>query len=435
MKFDKNALLSTALLLGMWAPSLIAGGQDAATIWQLGTVEFTGLERYTHEEILDVSGLEIGQSIDVSGMNQAVQTLIDTGLFIDLVYSYRYSGGRAQITFDAAEESPWDIPVLFDNFIWFTDEELLQTVSENVPSFRGLAPNSTVIVDTMARALEELLRDRAIEGRVSYQSAYSRSTSEATHVFAVTETASTYQVCELHFPGSTGVNDNQLAEASQRLIDSEYSRKFASDFAIANLIPIYRQQGHLTANFEAATATVASTPSVGASACVTVAVPVLEGPVFSWERSEWTGNDRFSSSDLTRSLGMTTGELANGLKIDEGLSAVNQEYRNQGYLAVRLNAMPVFHDTNRVSYSIDVTEGPQYRMGELTVTGLSDDDINRLKDEWKLATGAAYDESYLRDYQRDVLARLLSVAIRNRTVDVMMDRARLTVDVSIAFED
>ena len=69
---------------------------------------------------------------------------------------------------------------------------------------------------------------------------------------------------------------------------------------------------------------------------------------------------------------MKSGEIANGKKIDKGLHQVAEPYGYTGHLAVRIKPEPVFDDAaSRVSYKIDVKEGPQYRMGKLVIKGLS----------------------------------------------------------------
>ena len=68
-------------------------------------------------------------------------------------------------------------------------------------------------------------------------------------------------------------------------------------------------------------------------------------------------------------------------------------------MAIRVNQSVAFDDpSQRVTYRFAITEGPQYRMGELTIAGLSDEDSRRVKELWRLAPGATFDQSYVDDF-------------------------------------
>ena len=44
-------------------------------------------------------------------------------------------------------------------------------------------------------------------------------------------------------------------------------------------------------------------------------IPVEEGPVYLWDKAEWTGNEALSANDLNAALGMKNGDVANDVKI------------------------------------------------------------------------------------------------------------------------
>jgi outer membrane protein assembly factor BamA len=55
-----------------------------------------------------------------------------------------------------------------------------------------------------------------------------------------------------------------------------------------------------------------------------------------------------------------------------------------------------------VSYKVAITEGPQYRMGELVITGLSLDAERAVRAAWRLFPGSVFDGAYV----EDMLAKL-----------------------------
>jgi outer membrane protein assembly factor BamA len=86
-----------------------------------------------------------------------------------------------------------------------------------------------------------------------------------------------------------------------------------------------------------------------------------------------------------------------------------------------------------VSYQLNVQEGDVYRMGDLSIDGLPDENAKRMAAQWQMKKGDAYDESYLQ--------RFFSILYRdfglNRTYDLdpkqAIDRNEKTVSVSLHF--
>jgi outer membrane protein assembly factor BamA len=144
-------------------------------------------------------------------------------------------------------------------------------------------------------------------------------------------------------------------------------------------------------------------------------------------------------------LGLKSGEVANGLKIDKGLHEIGLKYGHTGHLDVRLGAQPEFDNAaSRVSYKIVVKEGPQYRMGKLTFKGLNEADAKSLEQRWKLKTGDVFDSSYLSKFfhadarseiQRILAARQSLPGSTEMTNEITPNRETLTADVTITFKN
>ncbi|MDQ3259160.1 MAG: hypothetical protein M3R15_35730, partial [Acidobacteriota bacterium] len=176
---------------------------------------------------------------------------------------------------------------------------------------------------------------------------------------------------------------------------------------------------------------------------VVVTVPVEEGAAYLWDGAEWASSQALAAAELDSALAMKRGDVANGLKIESGLDAVRKAYARKGHLAARLSYAPEFDDaTRRVVYRFDVTEGPLYRMGLLSVDGLSEADANNLRTRWRLLPREPYDASYLdefiknevREFMKSVQSEGRSLGSPKITSAVKPDHEKLTVDVAITFK-
>lgn len=424
--------LFQAIFVSLPASDAIA--QQQLKAMRLAKIDFSGLQQHTKEEAISASGLQPGQVIDISILDAASQRLMDSGLFKKLSYRYRTDGDQATVTFQVEEDHSAASSVVFDNFVWFTDEELATAVRRHVPSFDGTAPDTAV--DGITRALQQLLAEKKIEARVEYTPSGSLSSKKQEHLFSVD--GINIPVCTLTFPGASGVGNQELVSKSAPVLADEYRRSFISAFARENLVPVYRERGYLRASFQAPIAVLQSESEGKCKGGVLVNLPVVEGSVYSWEKAEWTGNAAVSAEQLEKALDMKTGELANGLKIDKGINEAAGVYLKQGYLALKIQPEPIFDDaTTRVTYRISLEEGPQYRMGTLTISGLSESEIKRLNARWKLKAGDVYDGTYLKEFlKKELRDELRASGSTPKKIDtsVQADREKLTVDVAIAFK-
>lgn len=425
------------LLLTVWSAggvSVAEAQQAPAGQMRLVKIEVSGLQRVTEGQVIEASGLEIGQGVDVAALDAAAERLIATGLFTKLSYRYRTKGVEALVTFVVEEsKAERNIPVVFDNFVWFTDEELSRAVRNELPTFDGTAPESSGAVASITRALERLLRERKIAGEVDYMPSADMAGGNAKHVLSVKGV--NVPICALQFPGASAITEKELVVNSSPILKANYSREFVEGFAEATLKPLYWQRGHLRANFKSPGATIAA----GAENCkdgASVSVPVEEGLAYSWEQAVWAGNTALTAAELDAALGMKTGEIADGLKISQALREVREAYGRKGYIFLSLKPQQEFADeTRRVTYKFDVKEGSQFRMGTLAVNGLAAADAKRLKEKWTLRSGDVYNASYVDEFlKKNLMAVARPGMMQKIETSVKPDRQKLIVDVTLDFK-
>lgn len=83
----------------------------------------TGQRRLSADQVSNLAGLRVGESIAWNELDGVVKKLLDTGLLTAVRYEYRPVNNRLELRFEV-QEAAWTMPVVFDNFVWFTDDEL-----------------------------------------------------------------------------------------------------------------------------------------------------------------------------------------------------------------------------------------------------------------------------------------------------------------------
>ena len=130
-------------------------------------IKTSGTQRYGHDEIVAASGLRIGDSVTDDDFKKAAQRLGETGVFSDVAYGFSYSPLGTKLDLQLADAQKF-VPVRFENFVWFTDEELGKELRNRVPLFRGEVPVAGTLLELLNDALQALLLEKNLPGRVDY---------------------------------------------------------------------------------------------------------------------------------------------------------------------------------------------------------------------------------------------------------------------------
>jgi len=419
------------LLLLLAALASIAQAQTA----RLERIEFVGLKKLTVAQVTPLTGLKIGQAADRASFDAAANKLLESGLFRRLSYHARATKSGTTLTF-TVEESAVNLPVVFENFVWFTDAELADAIRKDVLFFNGTAPATGDTTDKIADSLRRLLASRNINAQVEYLPYVTKEKQEL--VFTVKGTR--IPICSVHFPGATAVTEADLVRASRELLNAEYSRKDVATFAPIKLLPLYRRIGRLRAEFQEPTVTLES--SANCQNGVSVTIPVEEGQSYRWLKSVWEGNDKLPVEELATALGMNPGDVADGVRIDAGLKNVARAYAKRGYMNATVKESIEFDDaSSSVTYRFNITEGPRYFMGNLVVNGLPPADAEELKSKWTLGPNAVFDESYIETFRTTSLREFMA-ALGQRThgprlkveLETRPNSEKQTVDVVLTFK-
>lgn len=419
---------------------LIAAVPAAAQNFKIFKIEFEGLSRVSADEMIATTGLKVGDTFSLASLDDAAQRLVDSGLFKHVAYRTRPNKDQITIVFQVEEARVASSRVIFDNFIWFTDVELIAAVKRELPSFDGTAPDSGNTVDRVIKALQRFLHEHRIEATVSHITSQDDPDSPVQeHVFTVNGVP--LPICTISFPGAQNISEAKLRENSRQLSNSEYSRKFVSLFVETNLIPLYREVGQLKAAFSPPLAKPEATARCKSG--VELTIPVDEGHIYNWAGAVWTGNASLTTPELDSLLGMPSGQPANGVKLDHASDDIQKAYGKKGFLLVTVKSVPEFDDqAQSVKYKMDVDEGPQFRMGNLITTGFSESETAKIKTKWALKTGEIFDLGYVEEFGRKTLFEIIRDTLRQRVSQgkpapnvkwgFKPDRKTLTADVTLA---
>jgi outer membrane protein assembly factor BamA len=396
--------------------------------WRLTKIDFEGLKSHPPDKMIAASGLQIGQTVDFEMVKAAAQRLSRTELFGKVAYRYRYSSTQIELTFELEEKTTGKQRCQFDNFVWFSDREIVDAVKRDMPDFEGSILSSDFLAEEVKKSLARFLAEKKITGEVGFE-----LNSSFAYVFKVK--GANLPICDFQFPGAKDDMKKPLLEVLQQLFKTQYSNSEVGAYVKYALIPVYNQRGYLKAAIQQPRANLGES---GACAnAVVVTFSVNEGLQYRWTDPVWSGNQAYPAKELNAALTLKPGEVADSMKIGKGWSEVHILYGKKGHLKVRLRPEPVFDDARQmVNYQVAVTEGPQYRMGQVTITGLPEDEAARLKGAWGLKAGEVFDTSYITVFLQKIAREGLIKPQKGMKTsqDLKLDDQKLTVDVVVKFE-
>jgi outer membrane protein assembly factor BamA len=404
MRAHRFALMSLCLPLAVLAACLLARAQAAPASFVVAEVHASGSHRYNDAQIAATAGLKPGDPVNRDQLQEIAEQLAQLGVFSHVNFRFTAKNNRAAINFDLEDAAI--VPVMFENFPWFTDQELSDEVRLAVPLFDGGAPRGGSLLDQITAALSAKLSSRGIQANVEH-TLVAQPSSDG-EIMQFRQDAASFKITSVSFGGSVAQNSEKLHDRLSDLAGKAFSRFAIEIFEEEQVRPIYFSAGRIRVKFGEPVVQLRSGPGEHAPSTVDVQIPIEPGPVFHLSGATWSGNAAIDDATLSRLVAFKSGDLADGMRLAAGWQQIELEYGHRGYLDAKVTPAPQFNDANgTVAYNVKIEEGPQYRMGELVITGLSMDAERALRNAWRLAPGQIFDNTYFESF----LAKLVKPTV------------------------
>ena len=398
------------LLLALCGPCATAWEQSSskpmsAAERQLIAVKATGSKRFSEAAIAAATGLQIGSAVSDDDFKKASRRLADSGAFTDVAYKFSYSSAGTKLEFQLTDTVKF-VPARFEDFVWFSDDQIRRRIQEHVPLYAGELPLSGRMVDEVSDVLQAMMVENAIPGHVNYV----RSGKPDGPVEAIDYSASDVliRVGKIEFTGVADTERPALDSAAQKFAEREYSRTRLDAFVQRQLLPIFYARGYLKATCGEPQPKVVRQPAADTpetdegprhQTIVDVAFAVSPGQQYKTKNVAWSGNREFPTEELAKLVHLEVGQPANTIRLADDLKSVQKLYGSRGFITASIKAEAQFDDAaSTVNMVLAVTEGFVYHMGELEFRGLDNSLTAKLRDAWKIRHGEVFDATYLDEY-------------------------------------
>lgn len=396
-----------------------------------------GMKSLADTQVVAISKLLPGTQVARPDLQAAADQLVQSGLFAKVNYNFQTRPDGLVVTFHV-EESP-RLAVYFDNIPWFSDAELSDAIRKTLPFFDGTLPAAGNVVDQTSDALKEFLTAHGLSVAVEHQPQPNPLGSGSVQAFQIDGAA--LHIASVEFGDPALSSSREIKQQLSEILGKPYSRLTIELFLSESVRPLYIQKGFLRATLGPPQVRLLGNPNQKLPDQIPVFVPVVPGQLYHWKSVQWSGNTILSTFTLSGTLGLNSGDLADGLAIEAGWDRVREEYGHRGNLEAQVEPQPSYDDqAHTISYSVRIQEGPQFRFAGLVLTGISANGERRLRETFPIAQGELFDKTKFEDYLTALQSHASRIfgdlPIHYETVShwLRTDPAKSTVEVLLDFQ-
>jgi outer membrane protein assembly factor BamA len=389
-------------------------------------IRFQGAPQFTQEELLAAAGLKPDTRLTASDVKTHAKQLNDTGMFAAVKFSSDGKGILFSLTM-----SNQLFPLHLDNLPLKPDKELNDKLHERFPLYHGLLPASGSMVEGISHEFEEMLATQGVKAAVKADLTSGLGPKKITAMnFTITSPA--VRIGAVHVDGVSPA----MQTRANTLVNGQTGNAFDTESTAIGLQhafeDLYQDQGYAAVKVEVSQINqlVVSDQAVD----IPFAVTVIEGGIYKLGSISYPGDALAPRADVEKVLSKYP--AGSGRALDLFLLAVRDAYHARGYLDCSVVPNPSFNEgAHIVSYSLEIAPGAVYRFASVKFEGAPDAMAAKLTVVWKMAPGAAFDESYVSSFaaraqkQDKALAKWMQTVIT--TYDVKPDPA--THEVSCIF--
>jgi len=393
-RFSFVCRASLLLIAGLFLRAHARAQTPEATA-PLHEIHFNGLTKLTQDQVIALTGLQIGAQVGRPDLQAAANHLYSTGLFKDVKYEFRTDSNGVTLTYQISE-SP-RLPVLFDNIPWFGDSELNAAIRAKLPFYDGTLPEGGNILPIATDAVKDLISSHKLDVNVQLQIVPNPIGDGSLQEFTIE--GPELRIAKMEFSDPALAGNLAVQQHLSEIVGKPFSRMAIDVFLSEHIRPIYTQQGYLRVKLGPAQIRLTGDPNLPLPTDIPVYIPIVPGPVYHFAGASWSGNNAISSLTLDGFLGFKPGEIADGMALDGAWERIGEEYGRRGYLEAKVAPDPSFDDTaHTISYRVQINEGRQYRMQGFVLTGISPTGEDKIRSTFPIAAGEVFDKMKYEDY-------------------------------------
>ena len=377
---------------------------DQGKKYILGDVKVVGDISFNPQTVVTFAGLEKGQEITVPGeqISSSIKKLGKLGLFDEIsFYINRIENDSIFLDLNIKE-----LPKI--NQVKFAGVSKSKT--ESFIKDNGLTPGKIVTENLLTTTKNYIERKYKKDGffntKVHITTTKDTLKGNEVNMLVKVDVGEKLKVYQIDFEGNKELSDKKLLGSMKNTkVKNSFNflkrSKFIEDKYQEDLEKIvndYKKVGYRDARI--VSDSVAYNEEKDA---IYIKIKVEEGLKYYFGNIKFIGNTVYSDDGLRSMLGINTGDVYNGVLLQERIADkskpdgddITNLYQNNGYLFSNINAVETKTTDNKIDFEIRITEGPIAYFNKITVVGNDKTNDEVIYRELRTKPGEKYNKAEL----------------------------------------
>ncbi len=376
-----RGLALVVVLLCLTQPYSVGGQQDFEG-QPIAQIEFQGNDSLAEDTLLFYLGLEIGQPLDQRQLNASIRELWTTELIDDVrveAFSQGSDGVRLVITVTERQVLR-SVEYVGLKRLNRTDIEE-RIAADRIQVYEG-APVRLGELRRLETSIEEMYREQGYRFADASYVLEAATTTEKRVIFTIDE-GNRVRIEDIRFEGNTVFPDWRLGLVMKETKESNLVWRLAKKDIynparlqedLENIREAYRKQGYKNITIGEPVIEVRALRPNAADPedqrrRMFVTIPIEEGERWKFGEVTIEGNDKYTDSQLLRAFEIGSGDWLRSKKVDEAVTAIDDIYKNTGYIGARVEPELVEREDRVADLVVHVYEGDQFRIGRIDIEG------------------------------------------------------------------
>lgn len=406
----------------------------------LGGVTISGTKYLDHQTLIQISGLEVGETLILPGddVTQAVEKLWEQGLFSDVqITATKIQGNSIFLNF-YLEERPRLSRFKFTGI----KKSDIDAIREKIKLVRG-----KIITESLVSNTKNIIRDHYVEKgflNVTADIHQEEDPQSKKHVLLVinVEKGEKVKISEITFTGNTIFNEKKLKRQLKETKEKKFFRIFKASKYLEDayksdkngIIAKYNEKGFRDAKI------VADSIWLNEEGHLSLSMQISEGSPYYFGNISWVGNNKYSNKELSTLLGIEKGDIYDNTILQTRLLGspdsrdVHSKYLDNGYLFSQVTPVETEVRNDTIDLEVRIYEGQQARINKVTVVGNTKTNDHVIMREIRTKPGDLFNRSLIMRSQRE-LATLNYFDPEKLDIDVSPKPENGTVDLTYVVEE
>lgn len=370
------------MLTGIEANAQITIGGDSIKLdygtpkeYEIGGITVTGAQYYDKGIIVMLTGLAVGDKIDVPGekLSTAIENLWKQGLFGDIqILAQKVEGNKIFLEIKI-EERPRLSQYSFRG-IKKADQDKIR---DKLKLIRDKIVNDEVLLST-ENLIKEYYRDKGYyDTQVTISQRPDTTLPNKVILDIYVKTNNKVKINKINIIGNTLVSDGQIRRKLKDTKEKKWYNLFStSKFIEENfkkdqqaILDLYNEKGFRDA------AIIKDTVYRYDGKTLNIDLVIEEGHKYYFRNISWVGNTKYSSDTLARVLGVKKGDIYNQTVLEGSLFSspngtdVSSLYMDIGYLFFNITPVEVGVVGDSIDFEMRMYEGKPAIINKITIVG------------------------------------------------------------------